>query len=188
MPKACDIKRGMAVQLNGKLLLVKQVDVQSPSARGAATLYKFRFTDIATGQKVEDRFKGDALIESADLIKSPVSYSYQDGEDVIFMNNEDFSQYIFKQTDIEDELRFISDDTVGLMVMVVDGQPVGLEVPQTVELVIKETSPSIKGASASARTKPAQFETGLTIQVPEYISTGERIKINTGDSKFISRA
>lgn len=188
MPKACDIKRGMAVQHNGKLLLVKQIDVQSPSARGAATLYKMRFTDISTGQKVEDRFKGDDIIHTTDLIRAPVSFSYQDGEDFVFMNTQDYSQYSFKQSEIVDELLFINEETDGLIIMLVDDQPIGIEVPQTVELIITDTSPSIKGASASARTKPAQFATGLTIQVPEYIASGDRVKINTGDLKFISRA
>ncbi len=188
MPKACDIKRGMAVERNGKLLLVKQVDVQSPSARGAATLYKMRFTDIASGQKVEDRFKGDELLEVADLIRASANFSYIDGDEYVFMNSEDYTQYTFKKSDIEEELLFISEETEGLIVLVVNEKPVGIELPQTVVLPIIETDPSIKGASASARTKPAHFATGLTIQVPEYIATGERVKINTGDQKFISRA
>lgn len=188
MPKACDVKRGMAVQLDGKVLLVKQIDVQSPSARGAATLYKMRFTDLASGGKVEARYKGDDMLETVDLARLPVTLSYIDGEDYVFMNSEDYSQYTFKQADIEDELLFICEETEGLLALVVDDQPVGIELPQTVELVISETDPSIKGASASARTKPARFDTGLTIQVPEYIASGEKVKINTGDRKFISRA
>ena len=71
----------MAVKHNGKLLLVKNIDVQSPSARGAATLYKMRFTDIATGQKVEDRFKGDDSLEMVDLTRAPATFSYIDGDD-----------------------------------------------------------------------------------------------------------
>ena len=72
--------------------------------------------------------------------------------------------------------------------IVVDGNAVGLELPASVELVIEETDPSIKGASASARTKPARFATGLTVQVPEYIATGDRIVINTTERKYMSRA
>ena len=72
--------------------------------------------------------------------------------------------------------------------MIIDGQAVALEIPQSVEMVIEETSPSIKGASASARTKPATFITGLVVQVPEYLSAGERVKINTSDKRFMGRA
>ena len=188
MSKASDIKKGMVVKDNSKLLLVTQIDVQSPSARGAATLYKMRFTDINSGQKVENRFKGDDTLETAELVRASASFSYVDGDDYIFMNSEDFTQYTFNKSDIEDALLFINEETEGLVVLIVDEKPIGIEVPQTVVLQISETDPSIKGASAAARTKPARFTTGLTIQVPEYISRGERVKINTSDQSFISRA
>ncbi|KLV08794.1 MULTISPECIES: elongation factor P-like protein YeiP [Photobacterium] len=188
MPKASDIKKGAAVQYNGKLLLVKDIDVQSPSARGAATLYKMRFRDVATGLKVEERFKGDDVLDTVDLSRHQVTFSYVDGSEYIFMDVEDFSQYSFNEEDIEDELLFITEEIQGLSVLVADGKPVGLELPATVEMVINETDPSIKGASASARTKPARFTTGLTVQVPEYISTGEKVKINVQERRFMSRA
>jgi len=188
MPKASELKRGLAVEYNGKLLLVKQVDVHSPSARGAATLYKTRFAEIGTGSKVEHTFKGDDLLSSIDLNRRDVSFSYIDGDDYIFMDNEDYSQHYFKSDTIEDELQFIDEDTKGLTVLEVDGQSIGLELPQSVEMTIIETDPSIKGASATSRTKPARFATGLTIQVPEYISNGEKVKINTNDKKFMGRA
>ncbi|WP_196140990.1 elongation factor P-like protein YeiP [Aliikangiella sp. G2MR2-5] len=188
MPKASDIKRGMAVEHNGKLLLIKQVEVHSPTARGASTLYKTRFSEIGTGAKVEHTFKGDDMVTQVELSRHPVSFSYIDGDDYIFMDNEDYSQYNFKKDEIEDELLFINESTEGLTVLSVDGKPVGIELPQSVEMEITETDPSIKGASASARTKPARFATGLTIQVPEYISTGEKVKINVAEKKFMGRA
>jgi elongation factor P len=94
------------------------------------------------------------------------------------------SLWIMKTT----PLLFINEETAGLQLLIVDDKPVGLELPASVDLVITETDPSIKGASASARTKPAILSTGLTVQVPEYISTGEKIKINTAEAKFTSRA
>ena len=169
-------------------MLVKLVDVHSPSARGAATLYKTRFAEIGTGGKVEHTFKGDDMLTSIELNRRDVSFSYIDGEDYIFMDNEDFSQHAFRLADIEDELLFINEDTKGLVVLEVDDKAIGIELPQSVEMVITETDPSIKGASASARTKPARFETGLFIQVPEYIANGEKVKINTNDRKFMGRA
>lgn len=188
MPKASELKRGMAVEFNGKLLLVKLIDVHSPSARGAATLYKTRFADITTGTKVEHTFKGDDMLTLVDLNRHPVMFSYVDGDDYIFMDNEDYSQYVFRLDAIQDEMLFINETTQGLVVLTVDGKHVGLELPQSVEMEITETDPSIKGASASARTKPARFTTGLTIQVPEYIANGEKVKINTADKKFMGRA
>lgn len=81
----------MAVTHNGKLLLVKDIDVQSPSARGAATLYKMRFTDVRTGLKVEERFKGDEIIDAISLSRRSVTFSYIDGDEYIFMDDEDYT-------------------------------------------------------------------------------------------------
>jgi elongation factor P len=188
MPKASELKRGAAIEQEGKLLLVKQIDVHSPSARGAATLYKVRFSDITTGGKVEHTFKGDDSLTLVELERHSVNFSYIDGDDYIFMDNETFVQYSFKAADIEDEVLFITEETQGLTLLTVDEKQVALELPQSVEMVIEETDPSIKGASASARTKPARFASGLTIQVPEYIASGEKVKINTADKKFMGRA
>jgi elongation factor P len=188
MPKASELKRGIAVEYNGKLLLVKTVDVHSPSARGAATLYKTRFAEIGTGSKVEHTFKGDDMLSSVDLNRRDVMFSYIDGDDYIFMDNQDYTQIPFNKADIEDELLFIDEETQGLVVLEVDDKAIGLELPQSVDMVIVETDPSIKGASAASRTKPARFATGLTIQVPEYISSEEKVKINTSDRKFMGRA
>lgn len=97
MPRANEIKRGMAVTLNGKLLLVRDIDVQSPSARGASTLYKMRFSDIRTGLKVEERFKGDDILEEISLSRRQVNFSYIDGDEYVFMDNEDYTPYTFKK-------------------------------------------------------------------------------------------
>lgn len=107
MPRANEIKKGMAVSFNGKLLLVKDIDVQSPSARGASTLYKMRFTDIRTGMKVEERFKGDDIIDTISLSRRQVTFSYIDGDEYVFMDDEDYTPYNFKQEQIEDELLFL---------------------------------------------------------------------------------
>lgn len=188
MPKASDIKKGFAVSLNGKVLLVKDFDITTPGGRGGAKIYKFRFKDLATGAKVEEAFKSDEMLDTVEMTKRQVMFSYIDGDEYIFMDNEDYTQYTFKQDDIKEELLFINEDTQGIMAVLIDGSAVGLELPASVELVIEETDPSIKGASASARTKPARFATGLTIQVPEYIATGDKVKVNTTETKYMGRA
>ncbi len=98
MAKANEIKRGMAVNLNGKLLLVKDIDVQSPSARGASTLYKMRFSDVRTGLKVEERFKGDENLDTITLTRRAVNFSYIDGDEYVFMDDEDYTPYNFKKS------------------------------------------------------------------------------------------
>ncbi|SER18308.1 elongation factor P [Rosenbergiella nectarea] len=189
MPKANEIKRGMAVSWNGKLLLVKDIDVQSPSARGAATLYKMRFTDIRSGLKVEERFKGDDIIDSIQLNRHAVSFSYTDGNEYVFMDDEDYTPYSFNREQIEEELLFIPEAGLpGMQVLLMDDHVLALELPQTVDLVIVDTVPGIKGASASARTKAAALSTGLTVQVPEYLSNGDKIRVHIPERRYMSRA
>ncbi len=188
MPKASEIKKGFAIESNGKTLLVKDIEVTTPGGRGGAKIYKMRCTDLATGGRSDERFKSDDVVNTVDMTKRASAFSYIDGEDYIFMDNEDYSQYTFKKDEIEDELMFITEDIKGLYIILVDGNAVGIELPASVELVIEETDPSIKGASASARTKPAHFATGLVVQVPEYIATGDRVVINTTERKYMSRA
>ncbi|TCW00253.1 elongation factor P-like protein YeiP [Biostraticola tofi] len=189
MARANEIKRGMAVNYNGKLLLVKDIDIQSPSARGASTLYKMRFSDVRTGMKVEERFKGDDILDTITLTRRWVSFSYIDGDEYIFMDDEDYTPYIFKKEQIEDELMFIPEGGIpGMQVLTMDSEVLALELPQTVDLEIVETTPGIKGASASARTKPAVMSTGLVISVPEYLGSGEKIQIHVAERRYMGRA
>ncbi|MGR5238150.1 elongation factor P-like protein EfpL [Vibrio alfacsensis] len=188
MPKASEIKKGFAIESNGKTLLVKDIEVTTPGGRGGAKIYKMRCTDLNTGARVEERYKSDDVVETVEMNKRAVVYSYADGDEHIFMDNEDYSQYTFKHNEVEDELLFINEDTQGIHLILINGSAVGIELPSSVELVIEETDPSIKGASASARSKPARFASGLVIQVPEYIATGDRVIINTAERKYMSRA
>ncbi|EGQ8920152.1 elongation factor P-like protein YeiP [Vibrio parahaemolyticus] len=188
MPKASEIKKGFAIESNGKTLLVKDIEVTTPGGRGGAKIYKMRCTDLTTGARVDERYKSDDVVETVEMNKRAVVYSYADGDEHIFMDNEDYSQYTFKHDEVEDDMLFINEDTQGIHIILVDGSAVGLELPSSVELVIEETDPSIKGASASARTKPARFASGLVVQVPEYIATGDRVVINTAERKYMSRA
>lgn len=188
MTKAADLKRGDVLSAKDSLFVIRNIDVQSPSARGAATLYRVTAAGVDTDQKFEERFKGDADVDTVELLRREVSYSYADGDTHVFMDTEDFSQYYLKDADIADEMLFIDDTTAGIKVLLVDENVVGLELPQMVELVVTETVPAMKAASASARSKPATLSTGLVVQVPEYIHEGEKLRINTAERKFASRA
>ena len=141
-----------------------------------------------TNQKLDETFKDSDMLNLADLVRRPAMFSYADGDEYVFMDSEDFTQYMLNRSAIEEELLFITEDTQGLMVILVSETPVALDLPPTVELVVAETDPSIKGGSATARTKPARLSTGLVVQVPEHISTGDRIKVNVEERKFLSRA
>jgi len=117
-----------------------------------------------------------------------VSFSYIDGDEYVFMDKENYTPYNLNKETIADEILFINEETEGVQVIIVDDIPVALAMPNSVELEITETDPSIKGGSATARTKPALLTTGLSIQVPEHISTGDRIKVNVEERVFMGRA
>jgi len=188
MPKASEIKKNAAIEHNGKVYVVKDISKLTPSGRAGASLYRMRLYEVSTGAKADESFKADEMINTAEFYRKKVMFSYNDGEEYVFMDNEDYTPYSLDKDTISDELLFITEETEGLQILIVDEKPVGIELPASVDLVITETDPSIKGASASARTKPAVLSTGLTVQVPEYISSGEKIKINTAEQKFTSRA
>ncbi len=188
MPKACDLKRGVIVEINGAPHSVKQVEAKSPSSRGAATLYKVRFTNLQSGQKLDQSYKGDDFLKEIDCVRTQVQYSYLDGDMFMFMDMEDYSQYGLSRDDLGDQLGYLTEGLEGITALLVDGQLMGVELPKSVSLTIEETSPGVKGATATGRTKPAMLATGMEIQVPEYLESGELVKVNTTSGKFISRA
>ena len=117
-----------------------------------------------------------------------VQYLFQDTDACTFMDNENYEQYSLDNTAIEEERRYLDDGLEGITALVADGAVLGIELPATVAMEVIDTAPAMKAASSSARTKPATLKTGLVVQVPEYLTTGERIKINTVTGEFISRA
>lgn len=188
MPKACDLKKGNVVEINDDAYMVKHIDVKTPSARGAVTLYKIRFSNIKTKQKYEESYKGNDTLNEVDLLKRPVQYLYPDGALHVFMDSQEYSQYMVEADAIEDELVWITDGMEDLVALIIDGNMVSVEIPLTLVFEISETAPGIKGASATARTKPATLSNGVEIQIPEYLEAGEMVKVNTETKKFMSRA
>ncbi len=188
MPKAADVKRGNLVEINGQYMLVQNIDVSSPTARGAKTLYRIRFNKLPGGGKYEDSFTGDDMIKNALLERRKVSYLYKEDGLYTFMDSEDYSQYMLNEDSIEAQLPYLMDGMENIMALLVDGNILTIELPATVVMEILETVPGMKAASATGRTKPARFSTGLELQVPEYLEAGEMVKINTETGKFLSRA
>lgn len=188
MPKASELKRGMVVEINGSPHVVKQVEAKSPSSRGAATLYKIRFTQLQTKQKLDESFKGDDFLKETDCARVQVQYSYLDGDIYYFMNMEDYSQYGLSRQDLDDQVDYLVEGLDGITALLIEGLLLGIELPQSIALKIVDAAPGIKGSTATGRTKPARLSTGLEVQVPEYLEPGEMIKVNTTNGKFMSRA
>lgn len=186
--KANEIKKGSAIQVDGQTIVVKHVVVQSPSSRSGSTLYKVRGQNVVTRQKFERSYKGDEVVQPVELMRRQVQYLYRDVDGITFMDNESYEQFTVAEETIADELPYLSEGIEGILALLSDGALLGIELPSTVALEVTECSPGIKGASASARSKPATLSTGLVVQVPEYLEPGEIIKINTDSGEFISRA
>ncbi len=188
MPKANELKKGTAIEINGEPYIVKKIEVRNPTSRGATTLYKIRYAHMKTRQKLDETYKSDDMLKTADCSRVPVQYSYQDGDNYHFMHSETYEQYSLTAEDIEEQIEYLSEGLEGIVMLLMDDAALGIELPAAITLQIVETPPAMKGASATNRTKPAKLTTGLEIQVPEYIESGEMIKVNTDTGKFMSRA
>jgi elongation factor P len=188
MPRACDLKKGNVVEINNEIYMVKNIDVKTPSARGAVTLYKVRFANVKTKQKYEESYKGNDMLNDVTLEKKPIQYLYPDGNLQVFMDTVEYAQFEIDSEAIEDELVWISEGMEGIVGLVVDGNMIAIEIPASLVYEVVETVPGMKTASASARTKTAKLSNGIEIQIPEYLEAGEMVKVNTETRKFISKA
>jgi elongation factor P len=186
--RASDLKKGEAVKIDGEPCIVETVAVQKPSARGAVTLYKFRFRNAQSKRKTDMTFRGDDMFEDADLERRPIQILYGDASSISFMDRQDYAQFTLTKDEIENEWPYLSEGMEGLLALTSDGRVLGLELPILVSLTITETRPSIKGGSVTARTKPAVLSTGLIVQVPEYLSNGEAIRVDTRTGMYASKA
>jgi elongation factor P len=185
---AKDLKPGGIVKHNDAPVMIESVTVQSPSARGGTTLYKFRARNLVSKQKVDLVCKGTDNLPAADFEKRPVTLMYSDAEQVHLLDQQDYNQYSLPLGDVADEIPYITEGLEGVYALIYDDQCVGLQLPAAVTLEITECDPGVKGNSATSRTKPARLQTGLTIQVPEYLKQGETIKVDTRTGAFLGRA
>jgi elongation factor P len=187
MVQASQLKKGMVLEINGAAHIVETITAKSPSARGGSTLYKIRTRNLITTQKIDHSFKSDEMFKEADYEKKTVQYSYKDGENYVFMDVENYEQFELNEAFIGDDVNFIIDD-LECLALLIEGSVKGLTLPDTVNLKVVECDPSMKSASATARTKNAKLETGFELQVPEYLESDEIIKVDTRTGQFMSRA
>jgi elongation factor P len=185
---AKDLKPGGIVQYNEAPVMIETMTVQSPSARGGATLYKFRARNLVNKQKVDLVFKGTDNLNEADFEKRAVTLMYTDVEQVHLLDQEDYNQYSLPLADVAEEIGYITEGLEGMLALIYNEQCVGLQLPAAVTLEIVECDPGVKGNSATSRNKPAKLQTGLIVQVPEYLKQGEMIKVDTRTGAFLSRA
>lgn len=187
MPSASQLKKGMVIEVQGQAHMVQQIIVQTPSARGAATLYKIRARNVVKGQKADLSCRGEEMFKELELERRQAQYLYKDQDRLCFMDLESYEQFELPEEMLADDAAYLVDD-MEVTAMVIEGKVSAIALPDTVELTIVECEPAVKGASATARTKTATLQTGLEIQVPEHIENGDTVKVDTRDGRYLGRA
>jgi len=182
-----DFKKGLIFQLDGAPCMLTDVNVQSPSARGANTMVKTKYRNLITGQVLDRTFRSGDKVDEADFERHKGQFLYTDGDRGVFMDLETYEQFEMEAANFAQISPYLLD---GLEVQLglFQGRMINVDLPMTVELTVIETAPALKNATATAQTKEAVLETGLKLQVPPYLETGDRIKVDTRDCRFISRA
>jgi elongation factor P len=188
MVKACDLKKTSVIDIDGTPHVIENITQQSPTARGGGTIYKVRFRNVSTKNKVDKTYRSDDPLQETTFDAQQVSFDYMNGDVYAFMDLETYETIELNKEDVEDLLPFLIEGMEGITALISDGRVLTLRLPDTLDMKIEECPPAMKGASATSRTKPATLSTGLIVQVPEYIEPGEIIKVDTRDRKFLSRA
>jgi elongation factor P len=184
---AKDFEKRMVVEIDGQPHMIEQITVQTPSARGAATLYKIAARNLKTRARVEKAFRGtDALPESR-FERRSIQYLYRDGDMLVFMDETTYDQFTLPAAELAEQIPFMTENMAGLEALVVDDQPIAIQIPDTVDLMIVETAPGVRGNSATGRTKPARLSTGHTIQVPEHLDQDILVKVDTRTGEYLGR-
>ena len=186
--EAKEIKTEAIVNYENAPVIIESFSVQTPSARGAATLYKFRSRNLLNRQKVDFVLKGGERLDAADFERRAVKLMYADGTHVHLLDETDYNQYSLELDTVKDEMQFFTEQLEGALGLIYNDRCVGVQLPTAVELTVIECDPSVKGNSATSRTKPVRLETGLVVQAPEYLSQGEKVRVDTRTGQFISRA
>ena len=184
---ASDLKRGVVFQIDNAPCTVIDINCQSPTARGGNTLIKTKYRNLLTSQVLTKNFKSSDKLDEADFARRKGQFLYSTDDQGVFMDMENYEQFEIGG-DLYAEVKGFITDGLELTLGIFNEMVVTIELPLTVELTVTETAPAIKNATATAQTKEAILETGLTIQVPGYLESDERIKVDTRDGRFISRA
>ncbi len=183
--QATRLRKGMLIKLGADLFRV--LDLQHFTPGNKRGFVQSRLRNVRTGTLVDHKFRSEDDVERAALDEREMQYMYNDGDAYYFMDTSTFDQVHIAADALGDSVHYLVPEAV-IRVEFYDAQPVGIELPQTVDLKVEETTPAIKGATASAQLKPARLETGLVVQVPPFINEGDRIRVNTGTGEYQSRA
>jgi len=183
--QATRMRKGMLVKIDNDLYRVLELQHVTPGNLRGFVRAKFR--NIRSGTLSDQKLRSEDFVERAMLDEREMQYMYNSGEDYYFMDTESYEQIHISSEALGDSVNYLIAEMT-IRVEFYGTEPVGIELPQTVDLQVTETVPAIKGATASAQLKPATLETGLVVQVPPFIAPGDKIRVNTETGQYQSRA
>lgn len=184
MVQATEMRPGMIVKMNGELYAVFSLFHRTPGNKRGFVQAKLR--SLRSGSMIEHRFRSEDFVERAVLDEKEMEFLYKDGDAYHFMDSENFEQIHLSSELLGNSVDYLTPN-LHLKIEFYEGKPIGVELPPAVEMKVVETEPGIKGATVSNVTKPAKLETGLVVQVPPFVSTGEVIRVDTAEGKYLER-
>ncbi|SCX50809.1 elongation factor P [Klenkia marina] len=179
-----DLKNGIVLKLDGQLWTVTDFQHVKPGKGGA--FVRTTLKNVLSGKVVDKTFNAGLKVETATVDKRNMTYLYKDGADFVFMDGDTFDQIPVSEATVGDAANYLLENTEA-MVAVHDGVPLFIELPVSMELVVAHTDPGLQGDRSTGGTKPATLETGAEIQVPLFITTGEKLKVDTRDGRYLGR-
>lgn len=180
-----DFKTGLTVQVDSDIFTV--LDFQHVKPGKGAAFVRSKLKNLRNGNVVEKTFRAGETIGRAQIENRAVQYLYNSGSEYTFMDNETFDQFNLDKKQLEWELNFLKENMT-VNITSYQGEILGIQMPNSVDLKVTETEPGVKGNTAQGATKNATVETGLTVQVPLFINEGDVLLIDTREGKYISRA
>ena len=180
-------RKGLAILVEGQPFIVMEYSIQTPSARGSATLVRIKGRNVITGQVLDMTFKSGEKFEEPDLERRKITFLYGDGDEFHFMDEQSFEQFHLDREALQETARWLREG-VTLRSIVFEGRVVGIELPQFVEMKVVETGPGGRSDMASGKvTKAATLENGTQIRVPVYLEGGETVMVDTTSGEFVRR-
>jgi elongation factor P len=183
--QATRMKKGMLIKVGADLFRVLELQHVTPGNLRGFVRVKFR--NIRNGALSDQKLRSEDNVERAVLDERAMQYMYRDGDSFHFMDTGSYEQLHISEEALGDAVNYIVPDAV-INVEFYGTEPVGIELPPTVDLTVDDTAPGIKGATASAQVKPARLETGLVVQVPPFVNTGDKVRVSTETGEYLSRA
>ena len=178
-------KNGMHIQLDNAVWRILEFQHVKPGKGGA--FVRSRLRNLDSGAVVDKTFRAGEKFQRVHTEVKEVQYLYDAGDEVVFMDTDNYEQFSLSHDSVEDALPYLEPSS-NVQILVVDGRPAGVQMPSAVELAVAQTDPGVRGDTVSNVTKPATLETGAVVQVPLFVNQGDRIKVDPREGRYISRA